>query len=279
MFRPSIWLLVGACAFFMCSAAWAVVIRHDKPDERYQADEGMFPQLADMPGVGHGALIAPQWVVTAAHTIQGEIKEIMIAGQARKVERVIIHPGYRGLPEIMVERALAANDATEAMEFLAANHDIALIRLSDPVSDVEPVGIYTGQGEMGRTVQLLGKGATGTGLTGVLPDSPQRGTLRRAFNRISKVDDRWIAYTFDKGRRAHRLEGMSGSGDSGGPVLIKVKGRWMLAGLTSWQGGNPDLRLPASVYGQQTYSVRLSFYVDWIEEILSDSAEGLRESL
>src|SRR3546814_6936850 len=49
------------------STASAVVIRSDVDDVRYQVPASAFPALADMPGEGHGVLIAPQWLVTAAH--------------------------------------------------------------------------------------------------------------------------------------------------------------------------------------------------------------------
>lgn len=267
MNHPRIRLILGACALATCSIASAVVTRHDVAPERYVVAATAFPQLVDMPGVGHGVLIAPDWVVTAAHTIQGEVRAVTIAGQERAVARVVVHPGYRAMPQDMIDRALASQDGTEAMAFLTANHDIALLRLRAPVSDVRPIPIYTGGKEMGRVVELVGKGATGTGLTGVAPESPQRGTLRRGYNRIDRVEDRWISVTFDRGRKAHRLEAMSGSGDSGGPLLLRQGGRMMLAGLTSWQNGNPDLGQPPSRYGQGTVAVRLSHYAGWIAEV------------
>lgn len=268
--RPLLSISIGA--LLAGSAASAVVIRHDVPEARFRATADAFPQLADMPGVGHGVLIAPQWVVTAAHAIQPDAAEIQIAGKSRAVAQVILHPGYRAMPHDMVQRARATNDAAEAVQHLRRNHDIALIQLTQPVMDVAPIAIYRGSSELGRTVQIFGKGATGTGLTGVAPGSPQRGTLRRAFNRISAVDAQWITYAFDHGSAAHRLEGMSGSGDSGGPVLIRDGKRWMLAGLTSWQDGNTDLRVPSSRYDQMTVSARLSYYASWIDGVLSQSA-------
>jgi hypothetical protein len=258
---------MAAASFLACSTASAVVIRHDVPDKNYLVSEQAFPALADMPGVGHGVLIAPQWVVTAAHAIQPGAKEISIAGKARQVDRVIIHDGYRAMPQDMVQRALATNDATEVMAFLVDNHDVALIRLVQPVTDVAPLALYAGKSEVGGLVQLVGKGSTGNGVTGAPRGSPQRTLLRRAFNRLSATKDRWIVYDFDSGRKAHALEGMSGHGDSGGPILMKQKGRWAVAGLTSWIAGDPDLSKPPSRYGQQTYGVRLSYYAGWIAEV------------
>lgn len=265
-------VVLAVCAH---APASAIVVRHDVIDERYQAHASDIPQLADMPNVGHGVLIAPRWVVTAAHTVQGEVHSVTIGGVSRKVDHVEVHPGYRSVPSDIVQRALENGRALEINQFLAGTDDIALIRLSQPVTDVDPIRIYSGNSEVGRTAQLFGKGATGTGLSGVVQGSPQRGVLRKAFNRIDAADGRWIVYTFEDGRRAHRLEGMGGSGDSGGPVLIRVRGHWTLAGLISWKGGDVDVRQPGSRYGQPAYNVRLSHYVEWIQGIVSRGGDRI----
>ena len=269
-------LAIGVLLASAHAPASAVVVRHDVSDERYRVRAQDIPQLVDMPNVGHGVLIAPRWVVTAAHTIQGDVNSVTIGGVSRAVDHVEIHPGYRNVPSDIIQRALETGNAIEINQFLAGTDDIALIRLSQPINDIEPIRIYSGNGEVGKTVQFFGKGATGTGLTGAPPTSPQRGELRRAFNRIDAADGRWIVYTFDDGRSAHRLEGMAGSGDSGGPVLVRVRGLWTLAGMMSWKGGDDvDVRQPGSRYGQPAYNVRLSHYAEWIQETLGKSGDRI----
>src|SRR3546814_2575380 len=83
------------------STASAVVIRGDFDDAEYWIPAAAFPVLADMPGEGHGVLIAPQWVVTAAHAapMQGMDADVAIGGVARRVECVITHPRYARLPD------------------------------------------------------------------------------------------------------------------------------------------------------------------------------------
>ena len=56
------------------SSANAIVTRHDREDAKYRVSASELPALADMPGEGHGVLIAPQWVVTAAHAVTWQEK-------------------------------------------------------------------------------------------------------------------------------------------------------------------------------------------------------------
>ncbi|HRO04283.1 MAG TPA: hypothetical protein PLS69_11830, partial [Terricaulis sp.] len=51
----------------LATAASAVVIRDDVEDAAYQVESSEFSALADIPHEGHGVLIDPQWVITAAH--------------------------------------------------------------------------------------------------------------------------------------------------------------------------------------------------------------------
>lgn len=248
------------------SAADAVVIRHDVDDARYRVPDNELPALVDLPYEGHGVLIAPQWIATAAHAVQWHpVEEVMLAGECRKVERLVVHPGYRPLP-----KALQTGDAAKTIAWLAASDDIALIKLAEPVTDAVPVALYREADELGRQVMIYGKGATGNGLEGHSAEGPNRTALRRAFNTISDADARWLGYRFDADA-AEPLEGMLGNGDSGGPVLIRVGDEWQLAGLASWKHVEGDLgQFRAGLYGQTAYQVRLSHYARWIEGVLAD---------
>lgn len=259
------------------SSASAVVIRSDVADARYQVPAPAFPALADMPGEGHGVLIAPQWVVTAAHAapMQGMEANVTIGGVARRIERVILHPDYTKLPDAIVNKALESGNAAAIHAFLATSDDIALVRLASPVADAAPVPLYRGNGEVGRTVWILGKGATGNGIDGLPPHGSHRTTLRHASNAITGADDRYLWYRFDPPPAALSLEGMLGSGDSGGPVLIEDDGTTQLAGLASWirgapgQGADPERALVGGLYGQVVYNVRISRYIGWIESVIA----------
>lgn len=266
----------------LSSTASAVVIRHDVADTDYRIPESHFPALADLPCEGHGVLIAAQWVVTAAHAVSSphmqespQMHEVTINGVPRRIERIFMHPGYRKLPEALVEEALASGDGFRITEFLSVADDIALIRLAAPVSDVAPVALYRGDDEVGKIVEIVGKGATGNGMHGQPQQAPHRTALRRAFNTIIEADARWISHVFDTPDTGLALEGIGGNGDSGGPLLINGNGGVELVGLGSFNKyAQSEVRaFHAGLYGQTGYSVRVSRYIAWIESVLSAPVE------
>ena len=251
--------------------ASAIVIRDDVDDAKYRVPASEFPALADLHGEGHGVLITPRWVVTAAHAAQ--IKQITINGIPRDVERLVLHPGHKMPSQKLLDQALATWDWTLFRVLLSSSDDIALIELTEPVTDVAPAAINKSGDEFDQVVKIMGKGATGNGVTGYEFSDSHRTELRRAYNKITSADGRWLCYIFDKPSDALPLEGGSGSGDSGGPILIQTEKDWILAGLTSWSDPQSAIRTPGR-YGQISCNVRLSHYSDWIESIISGQPQA-----
>lgn len=118
------------CPLAVSTAVGAVVIRADVNDAKYRVPASAFPALVDMPGEGQGVLIAPQWVVTAAHAppmqMQGMGDEVSIGGVARRVKRVITYPGYKKLPDKLVKEALASGDISKVYAFLGSSNAFPL---------------------------------------------------------------------------------------------------------------------------------------------------------
>lgn len=262
-----LFLLVLAAA----GSAGAVVIRDDVSDSRYRLAASEFAPLVDLPVEGHGVLIAPRWVVTAAHAVawQPQVEVVVLNGAPRAVEKVIFHTGYKKLPQELVDTALKSGDASAIAEFLAASDDIALVKLAAPVTDVAPAKIFLATAA-GKQIEIIGKGATGNGAVGHSPHGPNRTDLRRAFSTVSTSDGRWLSYVFRQPPSALPLEGSAGNGDSGGPLLVKAGEERQVAGLTSWKGSS-DNRLIShpGKYGQINYGLRLAHYLAWINATMA----------
>lgn len=251
----------------------AIVIRDGVPDLQYRMAMSEFPSLADMPGEGHGVLIAPQWVVTAAHAVsaQHSMDVIVVGGTPRAVVRVVSHPGYKKAPQEMIDAALKSGDWAAFFDFIAGSDDIALIQLAEPVRDVEPTRIYNSP-SVGEVVRIIGRGATGTGSKGHHLHGPNRTDLRHGYNQLTVSDGRWIGYTFDAPPNALPLEATTGSGDSGGPILVAVGSEWHVAGIAAWKRARVEgTEIYPGRYGERSYGVRLGHYADWIETNISTS--------
>lgn len=269
----------------------AIVIRHTHPAADYRVDPQFIPALADLPEEGHGTLIAPGWIVTAAHAVSmmqmmPEERYVTLNGKKRAVSRIIVYPDYPaardGWQKLFGGLKTADPDTFAAQYFkaMAGMHDIALLQLAEPVTDVTPMPVYWGSVEPGALSTVYGAGATGTDIAGVPDDTSHRTVLRRAENRLTRTDGQWLRFAFDCGAHAPRLSGATAGGDSGGPVTIEVSGRKYLAGITHGLDATPaeektivrqmqDGTFRMGLCGQTFAATRLAFYKAWIDRTIA----------
>ena len=250
-------VLVGVVAV----PAQAVVVRDSQNDSLYQTlgssaaydSVGRFMGTTTRSGfLASGTLVAPDWVLTAAHVVDSaKTLSFTIGGQTYQADRKIVYPGWNG--------------------DLWSGYDIGLVHLSKAVDNIEPAHLYTGCGELNQADTVVGFGKTGTGNSG---DTKCDGLKRGAQNVISQIEHkRLLVADFDKPlpagavplgySQALPLEGLIAPGDSGGGLFITTATGTYLAGINSFVGS--DFGLPRSVYGNFSGHTRVSAFSDWIE--------------
>jgi hypothetical protein len=251
---PRGWVLIlAACC--LPHQALPIVMRHDVPEQRFIELARKYPAAVSVrPANGWGAegtLIGPRWVLTAAHVAEGLGADAFVeaGGKSYLVERVFIHPEW------------------QQMTMADLPYDLALLRLKLAVPGIEPALLFNGSERPGSVVTFVGRGASGTGLTGPQRENRQS---RAATNRVDKVEGAFLQFRFDgPGDPAiTELEGISGPGDSGGGAFQEIDGKLYLLGISSWQDARPTGR-KQGLYGVIENYVRVAHHHEWLTRTMN----------
>ncbi|MEM9602764.1 MAG: serine protease [Pseudomonadota bacterium] len=205
------------------------------------------------------SLIAPNWVMTAAHCVEQESAQGMQAvigdfdltdtdqaEQTRGVKRIVIHPDRTGRDE---------------------DHDIALLELQRPASNAAVARASAAETDAiaaGTPLTVMGWGNRST--TG--EDFPDR--LHEV--QVPLVSQRQCETNYGGGITGNMIcaglpQGGKDScqGDSGGPLVFQRDGQWLQVGIVSWGEG-------CAVPDRPGVYARVGAYTDWIANTLSGGA-------
>lgn len=199
-----------------------------------------------------GSLIADNWIVTAAHCVNGTSNPSSIRvvvgrnnlstsqGSAFTVNQVIVHPGY--------------NTST-------LDNDIALLRFTGtaPASiDRVPLAdssVMSSSGQPDDMARVLGWGATSEGGSGTNQlqrvDVPIVSNATCNSNYNGDITNNMICAGYTNGGKD------SCQGDSGGPFVVSHNGEYHLAGIVSWGHG-------CARPGKPGVYARVENYVSWV---------------
>lgn len=230
-------------------AAEAIVIRHDRDDALYRALGANYPATVYVGGAA-GVVIDPRWVLTAAHVAEGASPYLHVRLGERwiAVENIVLHPEYE-------------------VRGMRSGRDLALLKLAEPATGVEPVLLYDRDDEIGQRVTFVGWGWGGHGLTG--PAEEAEPVLRGAHNRVETANEASIRFTFDTPPHGEELEGISGPGDSGGPAYLERDGKLYTIGVSSTNSGGGENQC---TYGTIETYARVSTARQWIEQVIEEDA-------
>jgi V8-like Glu-specific endopeptidase len=213
-----------------------------------------------------GSFVARDWVLTAAHCVYdidspGHLKiaagldnlSSIPGGTVFQVDGIYVHPMF--------------NDHDSS----TPDSDIALVHLINPVTGGEVIPMYRGNNSLdGMSAVAIGWGSTcGYHATSCsyrpeqlseveLPivDNDTCSAAAKKFS-MPSVDETVICAGDGKGGRD------TCEGDSGGPLLVNLDNRWVLAGITS--AGMVD---PCGTPGSYGLYSRVSEFLDFIDYYL-----------
>ncbi|MDX1692556.1 MAG: trypsin-like serine protease [Ketobacteraceae bacterium] len=210
-----------------------------------------------MGGACGASLISSRWLVTAAHCVE-EFGEPDYAAYVAMGAADLESGGVRTM---LIDKVISHPDYTPNSDQGPPLNDVALIRLSSPVTDLAPIRIINSVDLAGLNddypAMIYGWGETGSGPSTVLQAADV------SFRTQDTCDDAWSGFVSESSVCSIDEDSGTCFGDSGGPLTVTVDDEEVLVGITSYGAGGPD-----GVCRQSLPDVFMSpsYYFSWIAE-------------
>lgn len=275
-------IVLTLCAVLCAPFAEAGTRRHDvddvfftnlAADPRYQSVGRFLYSVGSSGYIASGVLISPEWVLTAAHVIEGT--DFLGGGLSNMT--FTLFSGMDSFVYTAMEWIPHPGWAATSGNYLAG-YDIGLVRLSTSVTGFQPATLYPDDTLGIQAGTIVGFGNTGTGLTGFQQGT--FGTKRAGQNMIDAQGDgvtissSILLTDFDHPDDPSQsligdsaplaLEYLSASGDSGGGLFITEGANTYLLAITSFGWGYTDGN-PDADYGDLAGFTATRPFQTWIE--------------
>jgi len=210
-----------------------------------------------------GTLIAPRWVVTAAHCVERKAKyPFMFSAIVGEHDRSQGDGSEQAIQVAMLYRHPDYNTRT-------VDNDITLFKLSEPAKlnkYVKTACLPSGDVPVGTKCYVTGWGKTS--VPGSMVRVLQQGALPVVPNDVCyNFNKKVFPFPVTKGMVCGGTGGKdrtaSCQGDSGGPFVCEINGVWELHGTVSY--GSPDCK------STEMYTVfsRTNYFKKWIQETIA----------
>lgn len=198
-----------------------------------------------------GSIVAPGWVITAAHCIDTSFDasdyavlsgtdNLKVGGERSQVKKYIVHEKWK-----------APDNKSEY------DNDIALLQIDTGVAlKGEPISLV----RPGTQLDALDVLVTGWGVTEFRPEgtqSLQQVTVPSVTEKTCNDDKAYGGAVTENMFCAGKHKKDACQGDSGGPATSIIQGKRLLIGIVSWGIGCGEL----NKYGVYT---RLPLYIEWV---------------